>query len=254
VEVRVNIRSAEQFVRDCANGGPNFGVNDVMKVVDARTRCESDYGLRVQSAYHHGSIEAYNIRVASKRQFHLMTWKYENGEKVFPSQMSRAKGLHLVRDQAGFLTPSGLKHWWPGRDHNLSSRKLVSGGYWFPKEEMNPLIDQLYASAQVADDYFATNPGIKWMTESPGRQWTASFNPIVSTDDWYNKSFRNPLKIGISNEVYVLLRLAQKQRRGVFAFLNKDIVKLICQWVCQLMAEDGQGRCLGIKFVQWRRG
>jgi hypothetical protein len=250
LEVRVNIRNAKQFVK----GVGNHAIDDVLEVIDSSSaRFESDYGLRWQSAAHYGDIEAYNIRLAAKGQFSFMTWKYDDGKKVFPSHMSKVKNLHLVRGQKGFLTPSGLKHWWPRMDHGLSSRKLDMGGYTFTKEEMDPLIDQLYASAQRADDYFATNPGIKWITDSPGRQWTASFNPILSAGDWYHKSFRNPLKIGIPDDVYCLLQCAQRKKQGVFVFLNKDTLGLICQWLSRLMAKDGAERCLGTRHIQWRR-
>jgi hypothetical protein len=85
--------------------------------------------------------------------------------------------------------------------------------------------------------------GVTIIRDNPGRQWTASWNPVVSdVRQYYDPRLldnKGPLLIGIPHEVYALLRLAQMQSESVWRWLPRDVFKLIMTALAKLLAEDG---------------
>jgi len=70
--------------------------------------------------------------------------------------------------------------------------------------------------------------GVKWITENPGRQWTASINPIIKhPSDWYGKEVYVSYRTGIYQQEPTL-RLIRK-RQSVWNLINKDIFNYILQ-------------------------
>ena len=69
---------------------------------------------------------------------------------------------------------------------------------------------------------------IIWITENPGRQWTASINPTFSkASEYFNPLVYKPFLIGIPTETETLLRLLTKHKIGPFAHLTRDTLTLI---------------------------
>jgi len=75
---------------------------------------------------------------------------------------------------------------------------------------------------------------VKWITENPGRQWTASINPIIENPrEWYGEHYR-PFLLGHSDVVKTIL-LARLRRGNLFAELPKDVFKM---FLAKIMVVD----------------
>ena len=59
---------------------------------------------------------------------------------------------------------------------------------------------------------------LHWVTENPGRQGalhTSSFNPLPgSPAELFGPQFSSPINIGVSDQVYVVLRALRRQHEG----------------------------------------
>lgn len=68
--------------------------------------------------------------------------------------------------------------------------------------------------------------GIKWITKNPGRQWTASINPIFADPrEWYGKHYIS-VKTGIPEEIETTLRLLWKKDVN-WSLFPEDIFNII---------------------------
>jgi hypothetical protein len=76
-----------------------------------------------------------------------------------------------------------------------------------------------------------------WILRNPGRQWTASINPMVGCpEDWYGKFYR---KFQIGNaEIETTLRLARRRTGNWFHRMPNDVFRIILRMA--LWADAGQ--------------
>lgn len=78
--------------------------------------------------------------------------------------------------------------------------------------------------------------GIKWITKNPGRQWTASINPIIADPrDWYGRYYI-PVLTGIPEEIETCLRLARL--RSDWSILDDDVFNLILLYIMKFYADE----------------
>jgi hypothetical protein len=80
--------------------------------------------------------------------------------------------------------------------------------------------------------------GIKWITENPGRQWTASINPIVADPrEWYGDKYI-PVQTGIPVEIESCLRLSMLPgTNSILSYLPKEIFERVLFYVHQDYAD-----------------
>lgn len=83
---------------------------------------------------------------------------------------------------------------------------------------------------------------VKWLgtNDNPGRQFTASFNPIDQGEKWYSKNISKVLYIGVPHETYVQLCLFQRYGNGVVKPFGRDILRLICLSLWKLEVSVGE--------------
>lgn len=88
--------------------------------------------------------------------------------------------------------------------------------------------------------------GITIMIENPGRQWTSSYNPVVSdVRDYYHPSLLDgtvgtgPLIIGIPNDIYITLRAGHLDKGSTLSSLSRDTFKLIMTALAKTIAQEG---------------
>lgn len=78
--------------------------------------------------------------------------------------------------------------------------------------------------------------GIKWLTQDPGRQWTASINPIIEDPrTWYGKHYI-PVVTGILEEISITLQLARL--RSIWTCLPDDIFNYIMMIILKDYADQ----------------
>lgn len=107
----------------------------------------------------------------------------------------------------------------------------------YKAEKVPELIEQLELNLltrmQVSVEKFKHPRNlIKFITENPHRQWTSSFNPIVTKPtDWYNEQFYKSFKIGLPEEIEMILRCIRnrdkKFRLSTLNYLNNDLFKIV---------------------------
>lgn len=73
--------------------------------------------------------------------------------------------------------------------------------------------------------------GIKWNTQSPHQQWTASLNPIVEHPSLYYGEYYKTFSVGIPVEIEIRLRLGRRQKGCVLATLNRDTFSLLLRYI-----------------------
>jgi hypothetical protein len=83
------------------------------------------------------------------------------------------------------------------------------------------VIDQI---RRCTSEALESMTAVGWITENPGRQWTASFNPIIEDpSEWYGKYHK---KVAIGNvQMETTLRLLR--RRPPFNMLPKDVFNML---------------------------
>lgn len=101
------------------------------------------------------------------------------------------------------------------------------------EEYVDKMIDIMKSNFEIC---FNNLKGIKWITKNPGRQWTASINPIFADPrEWYGKHYL-PVVTGIPIEIETCLRLARL--RSVFNVLPKDLFDLLLNYIAKSYADD----------------
>lgn len=72
--------------------------------------------------------------------------------------------------------------------------------------------------------------GVSWIVKNPGRQWTASINPIMENPrEWYGHTYRS-FRIGCE-EVETMLRLGRRSPNSPLSKLNNDVFNYILRLV-----------------------
>lgn len=70
--------------------------------------------------------------------------------------------------------------------------------------------------------------GIKWITENPGRQWTASINPIIENPrEWYGEYYTSFRTGKYETELTLNLIFKHAKQPTLLRLLNKDLFKII---------------------------
>lgn len=111
-------------------------------------------------------------------------------------------------------------------------RDLRSYTYRDHLKEQLMMIKGKLAQRMLDNSLIATKllTGIKWITDNPGRQWTASFNPIMEDPrDFYGEHYV-PFTVGIPSDIESMLRLF-RLRDTVWKWLPRDIFKFILTYV-----------------------
>ncbi len=81
--------------------------------------------------------------------------------------------------------------------------------------------------------------GIKWITQNPGRQWTASINPIIADPrEWYGKHYI-PVITGIPSEIETIMRLMRLPKtESIWTMIDDDVFNLLLQYIMKSYADD----------------
>jgi hypothetical protein len=241
LEVKIDVREARLAMESGTFSG-------LVQMLGPREPA-SDYSVMIELDWR--CLDTYNIRAIARGNLNQVTWEYdENHNRVFrPTRFPKHKNFLSSKT----CSVRFVHFWWPLRDISHYELIPIINMYRIP----GPVIDEMLAELKTNFDLLHSTKDerqIKWITENPGRQWTAAFNPITTADNWYNAQLRNPLKIGICDEVYCLLRCAQSKGYGAFAPKHgarfpRDCFKKILDTVCWLMAEDAEQVCLGYTIV-----
>lgn len=72
--------------------------------------------------------------------------------------------------------------------------------------------------------------GIKWMTKNPDRQWTSSYNPVVTDVRKYYPIY-NGFTVGIPREIETILRIGFRTKGSLLSLLNKDMFETLLNYV-----------------------
>lgn len=113
-------------------------------------------------------------------------------------------------------------------------RKIVNTLFFDedPQDKWNAIGENLALERQYAlrDHFKPYSEGGFFKIANPGEQGGGSFNPTVKTgSEFWNPEKANPIHVGISNEVYWLLKqILLKNTRG--NLLPREILQMICMW------------------------
>lgn len=117
---------------------------------------------------------------------------------------------------------------WKKHHHN---DKYISERY-FGKNNIKTMIEIMKKNYETC---YKNLIGIRWITKNPGRQWTASINPIMEDPrQWYGHHYL-PVVTGIPSDVETTLRLIYKYN---LSFLPKEIFDHILLCVAKRYADD----------------
>ena len=98
------------------------------------------------------------------------------------------------------------------------------------------VVEKMMTNAEICKEKLT---GIKWITQNPGRQWTASINPIIADPrEWYGKHYI-PVITGIPSEIETLMRLMRLPKtESVWTMVDNDVFNLLLQYVMKSYADD----------------
>jgi hypothetical protein len=107
-----------------------------------------------------------------------------------------------------------------------------------PTEFRDIMITKIHDNAEFC---MKNLTGIKWITENPGRQWTASINPIFKDPrDWYGNHY-NPVLVGVPPEIETCLRLMRLNKTESLWCVDKlpqDLFDKILFHILEAYAND----------------
>lgn len=73
---------------------------------------------------------------------------------------------------------------------------------------------------------------LRWNTQNPDVQWTASFEPLNATPrTYYGREMHRPFYIGIPMDLNVIMMLGRKDRNSYLFGLPNDIFKLLMNYI-----------------------
>lgn len=164
----------------------------------------------------------------------IVAIQFEEGEQI-TYQRARECYRELVESPDVKTIPlESLSHY--------GTRMRVSrlGTFWNQYRNVN-LRDKLVRAQirEVLNEYVRTEAhrldewlkGNQWITENPGRQWTASFNPIMEDPrEFYGVNYV-PFHVGIPNEIESTLRLGLKDKGSNLYTLPKDVFNMLLRYI-----------------------
>jgi hypothetical protein len=227
--LKVNIKGAKLLL----NSNATRGFEGVIRVV-CRREMSSDYFLY---SIDWSDAEGHNVRMATLGQMDQLVWQCaKDGIATFPlPQGDRMENLRRRKS----CSLNQIRMLWPNMEF-VHLRRAVGGlEFMFTSARLNVMIEEVQQAMLKVEQARASGAAkIEWITENPGQQWSGTFRPMVTALTWYNTDYCKPLRIGIPHPVYSLLRCAQKRHQSALSCINRDILKLILHWVCNLMVAD----------------
>lgn len=78
-----------------------------------------------------------------------------------------------------------------------------------------------------------------WITSNPGRQWTSSFNPVITNPtEWYGKFYKN-FEVGIPWNIVRTLALSRLPKsESTLLIFSRDVFNLIMRTLIKMYFED----------------
>jgi len=141
-------------------------------------------------------------------------------------------GLRRYRQQGWY----GLLYRWFGRTFIESTLKRNPHAFFEKnKTQLCATVERTYeATKQIAGRSLWLGPN-----DNPSRQrFTASFNPVDTTVEWYRPQIARPLRIGIPLEVCATLLRGTQEPNCLFSTLNKDAFRYLMRILRHLIAES----------------
>ena len=265
--------SFDAFTSDLAGYGLRFGITDewVNKEVPllftqhAQPRMEiksGDYEVKklVNCENSRSNIAKMNTMLALRgldSDIALMCWLEEDDDREEIVPMRTIDRAFLRKDL--MLTPkhryyysnlNEIKHrvckWLGEEDYARYQRALAMVSWDYEHPDVEFIYEEVKQRVQkTLSKFLETRQEITWITENPGRQWTASFNPIVKdVRDWYGEHYTR-FTIGVSDEVVSTIFAARRQKGNPWSLLPRDVVLLILNMVLRMYQQDGVAVCLG---------
>ncbi|MFS8159330.1 MAG: hypothetical protein ACMG6E_03795, partial [Candidatus Roizmanbacteria bacterium] len=133
-------------------------------------------------------------------------------------------GYHTINVEVYTLARAFVEYWPRVNELMESEEPLSEADQTFLQVIRQKLKQRMDDNAIIAKDKLR---GISWITENPGRQWTASLNPIVKDPrDWYGYRYQS-FTTG-DPEIETTLNLF-RLRPTYFQIIPKDIFnKILC--------------------------
>lgn len=130
-----------------------------------------------------------------------------------------------------YLTAALVKE---AQSRSLLGKEERRIGHWWFRPEFLKLLEegtvpalvksQLEEQITLATSRLSNGP--QWILRNPGRQWTASLNPLVGKpQDWYGEKYRS-FRIG-NRELETTIRLLRLRKGSGFDILTKDCFRLL---------------------------
>lgn len=236
-----------------------------------RNRFECQYSERNRmSDYDGGQFNAFNVAeanavFAAKGKLDCIAWRAMTTEDAFEHPRIRFN-LHPKMEIAEDTEPEdlpeemymdALRRWFPEEqvqriiDGPMRPPQIVSVHPHILLDCIRELIKKIEQNVERAQDL--ADHGITIITENPGRQWTASNNPVVgNVREYYHPlvlAGRRPLIIGIPDRAFCLLVFARTRDEAgclmTWRRLSRDVFGLIMSTVLRLLAADGNALLLG---------
>ncbi|MBA3756883.1 MAG: hypothetical protein H0X02_11925 [Nitrosomonas sp.] len=236
-------REREYLRRKCKVNSNHFMITGLSNKV-------SDYDGGHFSAY---NLTQANLIFAVRGNVDAITWRHDDLDIALrkPNIVIADHGLVNNRSDDDIETATQisltiLRRWFSADElKDIITGPVENGVVPINTEAFLRIRDEIQArvkrNLELAEAKAAL--GITIIRDNPGRQWTASRNPVVSdVRDYYHPcmlAVRGPLIIGIPHKIYALLRLAQLKSDSVWRWLPKDVLKLILKEYWLLLAEDG---------------
>jgi hypothetical protein len=210
--------------------------------------------------FNHHNLGVANSLFASRGKIDCVTWRADDPALIFENPAIDFADLptDLLAPQVdNTMNLVRLQRWFP-RD---KLAKIITGPVGRSKyvniskdaylEALKELTALIQRNKELARE--KAQQGITLITENPGRQWTASHNPVVgNVRDYYHPALLQnggPLLIGIPHDIFILLVCAwRKPSAGggnTWGLLSRDVFRLLMNWLRRVYAHDGHLLLLG---------
>ncbi len=215
---------------------------------------EHDYGGGEFNEY---TFEQSNAVFAAKDLLNYICWRSNKTEEIFdrPKVVCRvsfglAESITLERRRTKGYLPRFLVRWFGYETYQriTQGRTIHDGCIMVNRVEFHDACLELNARIQrnIETSQVRAENTITFITDNPGRQWTASFNPVVSNvRDYYHPDLlvNGPLVIGIPHDIFFFLRMCQMKKVSIWGTLTKDSFMVVMKTLAGLIAEEGFSLC-----------
>lgn len=180
--------------------------------------------------------------ILSSKRYDIYTLDYDSWQKMITSDplvKMRSLDMTFPSERRRTLSPGKVKSFFANDSAGDVEKLSAAFKQAYFIEENFKLADELWSESLERRYKFLAEkcPWLQglpqWQTVNPGSQASGSFDPVLTAGEYWNREFVQPIHVGLSHDIYLVLRQLWKAHvmPKCGGCLMKDLLNVLCYWV-----------------------